>query len=91
LARLFEAKAAVRRPLVEAKLWSGKIHQHHIGALLHSFHDNFPAIGGNIEVANVEVRWEAGQLSLSPSLQIDPPEIFVLNFTPQHDEYAASG
>jgi hypothetical protein len=38
------------------ELWSMEIHQHHLGMLLHSFEDNFWAVFGNVEVANIKVR-----------------------------------
>ena len=60
---------------------SGEIQHHHIGTLLHSFEDDFLAVRGDIEVANVEVRREVGQLPLGTRLQVDEFEIFVLNFS----------
>ncbi len=48
-----------------------EIQQGHIRTLLRSFEDNFTAIWGNVEVANVEVRGEVGQLPLGTRVQID--------------------
>src|SRR5882724_12842003 len=40
----------------------------------------------DVEVANVEVGSEVGQLALCTRLQIDQPEILVLNLSPQEDQ-----
>src|SRR6267378_2357222 len=50
------------------RLWPGKIQQLHIGALLHSLEDNFTPIWRDVEVADVKVTSEVGQLPLGPSL-----------------------
>src|SRR5882762_7836221 len=50
------------------RLWSGEIQQLHIGALLHSLKDNFTPIWRDVEVADVKVTSEVGQLPLGPSL-----------------------
>jgi len=39
-----------------------EIHQHHLRMLLHSFEDNFRAVCGNVEVANIKVGREVSQL-----------------------------
>ena len=54
--------------------------------LLHSFEDNFMTILGDVEVANVKVGSEVGQLAFGPGFKIDQPEILMLNLTSQeHD------
>jgi hypothetical protein len=63
------------RILREPRLWSWKIQQHDIRALLLSFCDNLTAIRRDVKVANIEIGREVGQPSLSTSLQIDEPEI----------------
>ena len=68
-----------------------KIQQHHIRMLLHSFDDNFPAIRGDIEVANVEAGSEPGQLALGTGLQVDEPNVLVLNLSSQKHERLSSG
>ena len=50
--------------LFHSGLWSMEIHQHHLGMLLRSFEDNFGAVCGNVEVANIKVRREVSQLPL---------------------------
>jgi hypothetical protein len=44
------------------QLWSMEIHQYHLGMLLHSFEDDFRAVFGNVEVANIKVRREISLL-----------------------------
>src|SRR6476620_3264984 len=61
----------------------GKIQQHHIRTLLHAFDNNFPAIRGDVKVANVKAGSEPGQLPQGAALQVDQPEILVLNLSPQ--------
>ena len=67
-----------------------EIQQHHIGALLHSFEDNFAAVWRDVEVANVEVGSEVGQLPLGARLQVDEPEILMLNLSSQEHECSSS-
>ena len=57
---------------------------------LHSFKNNFTAVWGDIEVANVEVGRKVGQLPLSARLQVDEPEILMLNLSSQEDEPPSS-
>jgi hypothetical protein len=64
-----------------AGLWSGEIEQHHIRAFLHSFEGNFTAVRRDVEVANVEVGRKVGQLPLGTRLQVDEPEILMLNLS----------
>jgi hypothetical protein len=64
-----------------AGLWSGEIEQHHIRALLHSFEGNFAAVRRDVEVANVEVGRKVGQLPLGARLQVDEPEILMVNLS----------
>ena len=52
--------SANRLYLVEAGLSPGEIQQHDLRALLHSFADNFTAVWGDVDVANVKVRSEVG-------------------------------
>ena len=61
------------RRWIKAGLWSGEIQQHNIRALLHSFEDNFTAVWGDIEVANVEIGSELGQLPLDAGVKFDRP------------------
>ena len=70
---------------------SGEIEQHHIRTLLHSFEDDFAAVRGDVEVANVEVGSEVGQLPLGAVLQVDEPEILVLNLSSQEHECRPPG
>ena len=69
-----------------AGLSSGEIQQRHIRALLHSFEDNFTTIRRDVEVANVEVGSEVSQLPLDARLQVDEPEVFMLNLSSQEHE-----
>jgi hypothetical protein len=73
-----------------ARLRSGQIQQHQVGAFLHSFEDNFAAVRREIEVAHVEVGRKARQLPLGPRVKIDEPQILVLNLSPKEDEGPAS-
>src|ERR1700682_6317596 len=74
------------RRWVEAGLASGEIQQRHIRALLHSFEDNFTTIRRDVEVANIEVGSEFGQLPLGARLQVDEPEVFMSNLSSQEHE-----
>ena len=58
---------------------------------LHSFEDNFATVWGDVKVLNVEVRSEVGQLPLGARLQIDEPEIFMLNVSSQLNECPSIG
>jgi hypothetical protein len=53
-------------PFGESRL--GEIQQCHIRLFLHSFEDDFAAVRGNIERANVEVRGQVCQLPLGAGL-----------------------
>src|SRR6266851_1290987 len=68
----------------------GEIQEHHIRKLLHSFEDNFASVWRDVEVANVEVGSEVGQLVLCTRLQVDEPKILVLNLSSQEHQQSAS-
>src|ERR1700688_614240 len=74
----------------EPGLWPGKVQKHDFRVFLHSFKDDFAAIWGDVEVTNVEVGSEVGQLPLGACIQIDQPEIFMLNLSPQENERSSS-
>jgi hypothetical protein len=59
----------------------GKFHQHHIRVLFHSFENNVAAVRRNVEVANVEISGQLGQLSLDSRLQVHHPEILMLDLS----------
>src|ERR1700675_3021668 len=65
------------------RLRSGEIQQHHIRALLPSFENNFTSIRRNVEVLNVEIGSELGQLPLGARLQLDEPQILMSNLSSQ--------
>jgi hypothetical protein len=69
-----------------ARLRLGKIKQNYIRVSLHSFQNYFAAIPGNVKVANVEVGSEVGQLALCARLQVNEPEILMLDFSSQINE-----
>src|SRR6266851_5554980 len=68
----------------------GEIQEHHIRKLLHSFEDNFTSVWRDVEVANVEVGSEVGQLVLCTRLQVDQPKILVLNLSSQEHQRSSS-
>jgi hypothetical protein len=74
------------RRSVEAGLSSGEIQSRHIGALLHSFEDNFTTVRRDVEVAIVEVGSGVGPLPLGARLQIDEAEVFLLYLCSQEHE-----
>ena len=89
--RADEAYVARRQPpLVEDGLWSGEIEQNYIGEVLLSFEDNFTAVWGDVEAVNVEVWSEVGQLPFGARLQINEPEILMLNLSSQEYECTPS-
>ena len=49
-------------------LWPREIEECDIGEVLHAFEDNFTAVRGDVEVANVKVLSEVGQLPLGAGL-----------------------
>src|SRR5262249_3191349 len=72
------------------RLQIGKIQQHHVRALLCSFEDNFMAVWGDVEIANVEVRTKIGQLPLSAVLQVKQPKILMLDLPAEQHECAST-
>jgi Sodium:dicarboxylate symporter family len=75
-----------QRQASESGLRPGEVQKHDFRVFLHSFKDNFVAIWGDVEVAYVEVGSEVGQLPLGACLQVDPPEILMLNLSSQEHE-----
>jgi hypothetical protein len=73
-----------------AGLWPWEIEKCDIGEVLDPFEDDFTAVRGDVEVANVEPGWEVGQLVFGAGRQINEPEILMLNFSAQKHECAAS-
>jgi hypothetical protein len=57
---------------------------------LHSVKGNFTAIWGDVEVTNVEVGSELGQPPLGARLQVDQPEILMLNLSSQEHKRSSS-
>src|SRR5580658_5226871 len=70
---------------------SGQIQQHHIRVFLHSLEHNLTPVRRNVEVANVEIGGEVGQLSLRARFQVDEPEILVLNLSSQQHQRPSAG
>ena len=74
--------------------WRGlqvrQVQQDDIGALLRSFQDNFAAVWGDVEVANIEIRSEIGQLPLGGGPEVDEPEILVVNLSAKQHEPSVS-
>jgi hypothetical protein len=68
----------------------GQIQKHHVGALLHPFDYNFATIREDVEVANVEVGGKVGQLPLGACLQVDQPEILMLDLSSKQNERPSS-
>lgn len=48
-------------------------------------------VRGEVEVADLEVVRDVGQLPLGTRLQIQEPEIFMLDFSSQEDKASTSG
>jgi hypothetical protein len=65
---------------------SRKIQHHHIGTLVDSFQDDFAAVWGEVEIANIEVGRKIRQLPFRGCVQVDEPEILVLDLSPQDQE-----
>ena len=63
-----------------------KIDQHYVRTLLLPFQDNFTAVWGDVEVPNIEIAREFGQLPLRAGLRVRLPEIFVFDPSPQESE-----
>ena len=62
-----------------------EIDQHDIPVFLYALQHDLTAIWRNVEISNVEVGREVGQLALRSRLQIDEPEILVL-YLAAHDD-----
>jgi hypothetical protein len=75
---------------VRAGSWSREIQEHNVGVLLDSFEDDFTSVGGDVEVANVEVGREVRELTLGACFQVDEPEILMLNISAEDHEGTAS-
>ena len=73
------------------ELLTGKIEKGDVGALLDTFKDQFVGVGGDVEVANVEVGGEIGELALDAGFEVDEPKIFVLDFAAEEDERVCVG
>jgi len=58
-----------------------QIEKHDVRSVLHSFEYNLPAVRGDVEVPNDEVRLECGQLTFGPRLKVDLPEVLVLELS----------
>ena len=71
-------------------LWSREIQEDHIRVLLHPFEDSLTAVWRDVEVANVEIGSEIGQPSLGARLQLEKPEILMLNVSSQKHECMTS-
>jgi len=68
-----------------------EIYEYHLRVFLHSFEDNFAAVWGNIEVANIEVGREIRQLPFRARFHVDQPQILMPNVSLQEDESTPSG
>lgn len=85
---MVQKKVATRLSLA---LWPRQIEECDVGEILDSLEDDFVAVWGDVEIANVEVWREVGQLALGARVEVNEPEILVLNFTAQENERAATG
>src|SRR6266567_3697837 len=57
---------------------------------LRSLQHHLTAVGRDVEVLHFEIWSQVGQLMLGARVQIDPPEIFVLDLAPQHHQRSPS-
>lgn len=71
---------------LETRSWSREINQFYIRALLYPFEDNFMSVLRDIEILNIEIRREIGQLSFDTCVQVNEPEILVLEPSSEGDE-----
>ncbi len=78
-------------PDLKVGLWPRKIQQHYVRALLYSFEDDFMTIRRDVKVANVKFGRETGELPLDPCVQVDQPEVLVLNLSAEDYECVPSG
>lgn len=69
----------------------GKIQKHHTRVLLYTFENYFPAIGGDIEVLNVKAGWKMGELLRIARLQVDAPQILMLDLSLEHNNRVPAG
>lgn len=63
-----------------------EIKQYDVRSLLYPFEDDVTSIRGYIEVLNIEIGTEVGQLALDAGLKIDEPKILMLNLTAEKYE-----
>src|SRR5947209_11176916 len=59
--------------------------------LLHSLKNNFTAVRREVKIAHVKIGRKVGQLSLGPRIQIEDPQILMLNFTAEEHEPPSAG
>ena len=60
--------------------------QDDIGLLLHLLQNKLTPVWGDIEVSHLEVWSEIGQLVLDARVQVDQPQILVLEIASRNDE-----
>jgi len=56
-----------------------EIQKYHIRVLLYPFEDRISAISGDIEVSNVKLRRQMSKLLRLAGLQVDSPQVLMLN------------
>src|SRR5713226_5340394 len=64
--------------------------QHDIRVLLYAIEHDLAVIGRHIEVTDDNVAIETSETTLRSRLEIDEPEVFVLDFPAQHNERVTS-
>src|SRR5215207_1074703 len=69
---------------------AGALDHDDVGGLVHLFENRFATIGGNVEVAHVELATEACELALRPRDQVDRPQILVSDLPAQGDDLTAA-
>jgi len=77
-----------RKQTIRPMRWSltslRQLQQHDIRVFLHPFEHDAVSAGRDVEVAYDKVRGQVGQLPLGARLEIDEPEVLVLNVAFEH-------
>lgn len=68
-------------PATSRESVSSQVDQHHFGSVPGALQHRLMTVRRHIEVAGIEIRGQIGELLLGAGLQMDEPQILVLNLS----------
>ena len=71
---------------MESRLWPGQIKKNDIRLLLNSFENNVTAVRGDVEIANIKIDGQVGNLPFGTRIEVNRPEILMLNIASQEHQ-----